>query len=127
MNWLAQAGGRTGKYESVVRGGSTPSLFDAAAVTRFWGSREKDYRRGMVRAFDDAETARKAADRLIRAKVRGKYQVVGHRSHDGAQAGRDGSDDGRPVGRSIRGHAAGALWAAESAWRVRRGGLTSAW
>jgi len=57
--------------------GVQPSLFDAAAVIRFWGSREKDYQRGMVRAFDDAEAARQAADRLIRAKVRGKYQIVG--------------------------------------------------
>ncbi len=56
--------------------GVQPSLFDAAAVIRFWGSREKDYQQGMVRAFDDAETARQAADRLIRAKVRGKYQIV---------------------------------------------------
>jgi predicted DNA-binding WGR domain protein len=56
--------------------GVQPSLFDAAAVIRFWGSREKDYQQGMVRAFDDAETARDAADRLIRAKLRRKYQIV---------------------------------------------------
>ncbi len=66
-----------------VRGGSTPSLFDAAAVVRFWGSREKDYQRGIVRAFDDAETAREAADRLIRAKVRRKYKIVGGYVPDG--------------------------------------------
>ncbi len=82
MNWPAQAGGRAGKYESVVRGGSTPSLFDAAAVVRFWGSREKDYQQGMVRAFDDAEAAREAADRLIRAKVRRKYQIAAGAERD---------------------------------------------
>jgi predicted DNA-binding WGR domain protein len=63
--------------------GVQSSLFDAAAVIRFWGSREKDYQRGLVRAFDDAETARQAADRLIRAKVRRKYQIVGGYVPDG--------------------------------------------
>jgi len=63
--------------------GVQPSLFDEAAVIRFWGSREKDYQQGMVRAFDDAETAREAADRLIHAKVRRKYQIVGGHVPDG--------------------------------------------
>jgi predicted DNA-binding WGR domain protein len=57
--------------------GVQPALFEQVAVIRFWGSREKDYQQVMVQAHADEASAREAADRLIRAKVRRGYCIVG--------------------------------------------------
>jgi predicted DNA-binding WGR domain protein len=63
--------------------GVQPSLLDAVALVRSWGSREKNYRRVMVQPFDNVEAARGAADRLIRTKLRRGYQIVAGHVPDG--------------------------------------------
>ncbi len=68
--------------------GVQPALFDQVAVIRFWGSREKDYQQVMVRPFDSQASARQAADRLIRAKLRRGYCIV-----DGYRPGELETDD----------------------------------
>ncbi len=59
--------------------GVQPSLLDPVALIRIWGSRETGSQRLTVEACTDWETAREAADRVIRAKVRqkGGYTIVG--------------------------------------------------
>ena len=56
--------------------GIQPSLFDPIALIRFWGSRSTTYQQVMVQPFEDQETAREAADKLICDKVRGGYRVT---------------------------------------------------
>ncbi len=56
--------------------GIQPSLFDPIALIRFWGSRTTTYQQVMVQPFDDQETAREAADKLICDKVRSGYRVT---------------------------------------------------
>ncbi len=68
------------------------SLFDEVALIRFWGSRGTDFQQMRVDPFDDVDTARDAAERLIREKVRKGYRIAGEYALPGFDAGKAGAD-----------------------------------
>jgi predicted DNA-binding WGR domain protein len=53
-----------------------PTLFGRVAVVRLWGSRVNDFQQRLAQPYDDEASARAAADRLIRAKVRRGYRIT---------------------------------------------------
>lgn len=56
--------------------GVQPDLFGQIVVARYWGSRGTRAQRLVCEPFEDVETARVAADRVIREKVGRGYRVV---------------------------------------------------
>ena len=56
--------------------GVQPGLFDDVVVARFWGNRSTRYQQARFEPFNGQATARAAADRLIREKLRGGYRIV---------------------------------------------------
>jgi predicted DNA-binding WGR domain protein len=70
--------------------GVQPTLFGRVAVVRLWGSRENDFQQRKAQPYDDEASARAAADRLIRVKVRRGYRITsGYKP--------PGMDEGQPI------------------------------